>query len=113
MRTLPAHRAALTLTFIAGCAGLPGLGVEAPPECTFPAGTMVTRVGRTPIEAHGIPNVQLPGGDVPGGIVYVTNDRIRWDGGEPQRMWCAVYDPQTPEGISSGMGPLPEGWAPP
>ena len=112
--TLAALRAAAAAGLLAGCGWLPRPGIPAPPECGLPAGTPVTRVGVTPLADLGIPDVSFPGGDVPGGTVYVTREPISLGPGEePRRMWCAVYEPPTPEGVAGAQGPLPDDWVPP
>ena len=106
----------LAAVVLAGCGGLPTPGSEAPEECGFPPGTMVTLVGETPIAALGLkdPAVEVEEEDPEGGTVYVTTEPVRRATDERfARVWCAVYGPEAPQGFIATSGPVPGGWTPP
>ena len=86
--------------------------MEAPRGCHFPAGTMVTVVGETPLADLGLAE---PGRrpDPPGEPVYVTTEPISSALGHASRMWCVIYQPEGTSGLTHASGPLPDGWTPP
>lgn len=108
----------LVLAGVAGC-GLPPspsspqpIGMEAPRDCHFPAGTLVTVVGQTPLFDLGLAD-RGRSPDPPGVPVYMTTEPISLPQSGPSRMYCVLYDPAEADGLTSGTGPVPEGWTPP
>ena len=108
----------LVALLFAGCGLLPEPQLEAPPDCPFPDGTTVTRVGVSPLAGLGLMDAGMEPGP-PGGTVYVTTEPVvRFVGDPLERWWCVVYldepgrlgDESTPSGAT---GPVPEGWNPP
>lgn len=110
---------ALVLAGVAGC-GLPPspsapepVSIVAPEGCEFfPAGTMVTVVGETPLFELGLAD-RGRSPDPPGAPVYVTTEPISFAQGGPSRMYCVIYDPEEADGLFNAAGPVPEGWTPP
>lgn len=111
-------RALLVLVGLAGCGLSPSPSspapavMDAPRGCNFPAGTVVTVVGESPLFDLGLAD-EGRSPDPPGVPVYVTTEPISPAQGGRSRRYCVVYHPDEADGLTSASGPVPEGWTPP